>query len=310
MAEGGLPPGMPPANEPGAAMLPMFERDLGEWLQGFSTQTLITAATSPRDGVTTSALGVFGSEQSHMQLGTQVETERFGVFKADLMPQGMLQTTMEGFSPLPFLGLNTQLAFVSQGFAGGVLQTMLMTPIAMISATANTASQLSAEAFTAFQPGPSSQVMLGAHAWGLPGIFCGHKVALEWQHREMDGEKLVAMSTVALACTSPVVAASGAPLATPQRSVTMSAVHRLSEKASLSASLDLPANGDGSMKLGGSRQLSESTRLRGMYGTRGVLALALEMAADHSTVNLAAEFNTKAGAGLAPKFGATISLSP
>ena len=44
-----------------------------------------------------------------------------------------------------------------------------------------------------------------------------------------------------LACTSPFVSADGAPLAEPERSVSLSAFHRTSKKHAVCASVDWPA---------------------------------------------------------------------
>ena len=61
------------------------------------------------------------------------------------------------------------------------------------------------------------------------------------------------------------------------------------------------------MTVGGTRQVTDHTRLRGKWSTTGVLALALEVAGEKSSVQLTTEVNTVSGE---PKFGATINLSP
>ena len=51
-------------------------------------------------GVVTSGMAMLSREQSQAQVSTQIETSR-GVLKAELASQGMLQTSFEGFAPLP-----------------------------------------------------------------------------------------------------------------------------------------------------------------------------------------------------------------
>jgi len=74
-------------------------------------------------------------------------------------------------------------------------------------------------------------------------------------------------------------------------------------------SIDWPSDGVAQMTAGGTRQLSEHSKLRGKWGTTGVLALALETAIDKSSVSLVAEINARPSQPLVPKFGATVSLS-
>jgi len=187
---------------------------------------------------------------------------------------------------------------------------MIPTPIGMVVGSANAMGQLSVEALTGFQPAENHSLMLGAHAWGLPGLLGGVKTALEWRHDAVDDEQRpVSGSSIVLACTSPFVSASGAPLAASARSVSLSVTQRLKMDHSLNASIDWATDGKVQMAAGGTRMISDSTRLRGKWGTTGVLALALETAVDKSSVNLVAEINALPGQPLAPKFGATVSLS-
>ena len=272
-----------------------FGGETGELWQALTAQTMLMINSSPTDGVNTSGMAILGAEQTHVQVGSQLLTSR-GAVKAELMSNGMLQTSLEGFSPLPFTQFNTQLAFVPAGLAGGVVQGMLMTPVGMLMGCANTGGQLSSELLTGMQPSPTSQLLLGVHTWGIPGLRCGTKIALEWQVHRMatnaHGEPLtdeppLASSTVTLACTSPAVTASGAPLTHPERSASLSIFHRLSAAHSLAATLEWPAKAEGQLTIGGTRQISERARVRGKWGTSGVLAFALEVAGEKCVAPLA-----------------------
>lgn len=266
-------------NEPGFPALPMFGGEAGELINAFQTHAMFTINSSPREGVMTNAMAMLGADASQASVGTQMLTSR-GAVKAELVSHGMLQTSFEGFSPLPFMQLNTQLAFMPQGFAGGVLQSLVLTPVGMLMGCLNTGGQMSAEALTAFQPTPDSQLMLGFHLWGVPGLRGGVKGAVEWQHQEMDGDTPTSSSAITLVCTSPYVRSDGSPLEAAERSTSLSVFHRTAAKHSMMASLDFAAGTDGKLTLGGTRELSEQTRLRGKWGTHGVLALALEVAGD------------------------------
>lgn len=215
-------PQMPPANESGFPMLPMFGQEASELFnQACATGTsLFTMGTALREGVMMSGVGVIG-EASSAQVGTQVATP-MGVLKAEVVSAGVLQTALEGFAPLPFLNFNTQLAFVPAGLAGGVLQSVMLTPVGMVMACANTGGQLSAEFLTGAAipnfansmapeeakggaptdkdaPTSSSQLLLGAHVWGLPGLLGGVKTAIEWQHAHVTAdEELLGASSVTL----------------------------------------------------------------------------------------------------------------
>ena len=196
-AAAGPPPGMPPADESGFPMLPMFGGEISELYNSLSAaQSVVSLSTSVRDGVMTSGMAMLGESGSQAQVGTQLMTSR-GTLKADLISAGMLQTTIEGFPPLSFLNLNLQLAFVPQGLAGGVLQSMLLTPVGMVMSSINTGGQMSCEFITGGAPSETSQVMLGAHWWGLPGLLGGCKAAMEFQHMVLDkDENPVASSAV------------------------------------------------------------------------------------------------------------------
>ena len=256
----------------------------------------------------TSAMAMLGADASQATVGTTLLTS-YGQLKAELVSHGMLQTSFEGFQPLPMVNLNTQLAWVPQGLAGGVLQGVMLTPVGMLMGCVNTGGQLSGEFLTAVQPywSPNSQIMVGVHTWGVPGLRCGYKAALEWQYQVLDGEdNLVGASSVTLACTTPFVAADGSPLAETERSTSLSVFHRTSPKHSMFASMEWPAKGEhGHLAVGGTRQLSDHARLRGKWGTQGLLALALEVAGDKSSMTFSTELSSSA-----PKFGVTVALSP
>ena len=81
---------------------------------------------------------------------------------------------------------------------------------------------------------------------------------------------------------------------------------RPSPKHSMFASMEWPAKGEqGHLAVGGTRQLSDHARLRGKWGTQGLLALALEVAGDKSSMTFSTELSSSA-----PKFGVTVALSP
>ena len=155
-AAAGPPPGMPPANEAGFPMLPMFGSEAGELFNALSTQaTTLMINSSPVEGVMSTGMTMLGADHSMAQVGTQLLTS-YGALKAELVSNGMLQTSLEGFSPLSILQLNTQLAFMPAGFAGGVLQALAFTPVGMLMGSVNTGGQLSTEFFTGMQPTPTS----------------------------------------------------------------------------------------------------------------------------------------------------------
>lgn len=312
-AEGEAPLTMPPQDESGFPALPMFGAECGELYNSCQVQRLVMLSTTLPGGLAASGMGALGPEQSQLQVGTQYMT-RAGVLKAEFMSAGMLQTAFEGFSPLPFLQLNTQLAFCGQGLAMGVLQGLVLTPVGMIMGCANVMGQLSAEMITAIQPTPSDQLLLGAHAWGTPGSMGGVKGALEWQHQVLEGEgddaKLVAMSAITLAVTAPYVTARGAPLERLAPSWALHAFHRPCAAHSLAASFERGASGKHVLTAGGTRTLSETSRLRSKFATTGVLGLALEVAGTKSNITFTTEANALPGAPLNPRFGAAVSLSP
>ena len=113
---------------------------------------------------------------------------------------------------------------------------------------------------------------------------------------------------ITLACTMPFVEANGTPLAAYDPSFSLSAFQRISPTNSIATSIESSPKSGVHLTAGGTRQLSESARLRGKWGTRGVLALALEVAGEKSSLTLVSEMSSSGS--LAPRFGATLSLSP
>jgi len=307
-----MPPGMPPADEPGFPPLPMFGGEANELFNSMSAaQSVFSLSTALRDGVMTSGTSILSENSSQAQVGTQLVTSR-GTLKAELVSAGMLQTTVEGFQPLSFVNMNLQLAFFPTGLAGGVLQTMLLTPVGMALASMNTGGQISGEFITGGQTSATSQVMLGCHVWGTPLVrgACGVKAALEVQHMVLDEkeEMPVASSALTLACTAPFVAADGTKLSALDPSMSLSVFQRLSPLHSVAVSIERAPKDGIHLTAGGTRQLSDSARLRGKWGTQGVLAFALEMAGEKSSLTFTTELKTEGA--LAPKFGAQLSMTP
>jgi len=290
-------------------MLQMFGGDYAELMQSLTPMKMLTCSSQPIEGVMTSGLAMFGANQSHMQVGTQTFTP-YGALKAELMANGMLQTSLEQFTLLGgALMFNTQLAWSGMQLAGGVVQGIMGIPLGMVMGSANTGGQTSAEMIMAvpLNEAGNSGLMLGVHSWQLLGQRCGLKGALEWKYEEMDGEQSLSQTNVALACTRPSVQADGSPLAEPELTTSLSVAHKTAAKHSLLAALDWAPQKEGVMTLGGTRQLTDATRLRGKWNTTGVLALALEVAGDKSSLSFTTEWDTTRGE---PNFGVTINLSP
>ena len=302
------PPGMPPADEPGFLCLPMFGGEIGELFNSLTTgQSMLTVATQLREGVMSSGVAMLGDTSAQAQIATQVATSR-GTLKAELVSQGLLQATIENFPLLPILDSTLQLCFVGPMLAGGTLINTLLTPVGRLQAFVNTGGQMSAEFLTGAPTGETSQLMLGAHMWGVPGLMCGYKTALEFQSMNIQGEELLGSTSVTLAVTRPLVDAAGSRLAEVDPTLSLSVFARTSALNSVAASIERhPKNGI-HLTAGGTRQLSESSRLRGKWGTQGLLAMALEVAGERSQLSLVTEVST--AGPLNPKFGATLNLSP
>ena len=195
---------------------------------------------------------------------------------------------------------------MQQGLAGGALQAVVMTPVGVLLGSANLFGQMCAEIITGGAPSESTQLMLGAHLWGQPGAFGGAKVAAELQHAVMDGEELVGTSAITLAATRPCVKADGSPA---QTSGSLSIAYRPSADYSLATSIERTPGGNHVLTAGGTRSLDGGKRLKGRVTTDGILALALDVAAEASSLTLCAELGLTPSAPPA-RFGATISLSP
>lgn len=107
---------------------------------------------------------------------------------------------------------------------------------------------------------------------------------------------------------APFVAADGAPLSEKDPSWSLSVFQRLSATNTLAASLERTPKSGTHLSAGGTRQLSDTARLRGKWGTNGLLALALEMAGERSSLALVSEVHCSGA--LSPKFGASLSVQP
>lgn len=305
----------PPCDEPGFQSLPMFGGEINELAQATTPQRLVMVNSQIREGITVGGMAATQEGPSLMQpTVTQAQfmtnyATRFGALGAQLSSQGMLTLGIEGCSPHPNLSLNSTVGLVPQGLAMGEAKAMLMTGVGMVTAQANLFGQMSAELLTGLQPSPTSQLMLGAHAWGQPGLLGGLRAAAELQSMVLDErEQITASSALTLEITSPRVGPTGAAADATPSSWSVSAFHRTSPTHSVAANYTQPKGGDAFMWLGGTRQLNDSTRLRGKWSTRNLLSLALEVSGDRSAVTIQTETST--AGPLAPKFGATLTLSP
>lgn len=133
-----------PLDEPGFPALPMFRAELGEWVNATTPARMANLAVSLREGFGASGMGMLHAEGGMATSGLTYAT-RLGALKAEVVSQGVLQTTLEGFMPLPFMQVTTQLLFMPQGLAGGAMQTVLMCPVGALMLSANLAGQLSAD---------------------------------------------------------------------------------------------------------------------------------------------------------------------
>jgi len=288
----------PPLDEPGFPALPMFAGDYNEIINAVAPQRLAMLSSSLMEGVGLNGVAVFGG-QPQGQLGVSYQT-RLGVLKAEMLSLGVLQTTLEGFQPLPFTQFTAQVAFCPGG-AMGVGQAVIMTPVGILMGSGNLGGQLSGELLTGFSPGEGSQVLIGGHVWGLPGTYGGCKAAIEWQQAilKQDGEP-ISSGTITLAVTRPY---------TGQTSASLSVSQRTSDNTVLVASVEGRSQADPVIAFGGSRQLG-SNRLRGRYSTNGLLGLALDVCSDRSVLSLIAQVDSTPGKSLSPSFGATVQLMP
>lgn len=295
----------PPLDEPGFPVLPMFRSDTAEWINATTPARLAMGALQLRDGLSASTMGMLCDGGGMGSAGLTYAT-RFGALKAEVISQGVLQTTLEGFMPLPFMQLTTQLAFMPQGLAGGAMQSVVMCPIGAMMMSANLAGQLSAEIVTGLQPfGETSQVLVGAHVWGLPGAYGGSKYAIEYIQGVSagPGEPPSRVGTITAEVTRPHAGSSTAP------SGSLSVAQTLGGGNALNAAFEVTPQGERLLSMGGSKQLSPCARLRGRVATNGLLSLALQLETPSSQLTLQSEIDTSINSTRAPKFGATVQLS-
>mmetsp|Transcript_71074 Transcript_71074/g.118125 ORF Transcript_71074/g.118125 Transcript_71074/m.118125 type:complete len:356 (+) Transcript_71074:101-1168(+) len=306
--EAQLPMG-PPLDEPGFPTLPMFAQEIAELSGAVVPQQLMMINYSPRERIGLSGMTLLGS---HFQGGLGYNTP-LGTLKADMVaagPHQQLQTTLDGLTPLPFVPaqFTTQINFVKHNgalqLAMGTLQTVVFSPIGFMFGYVNLAGQTSAELVTGFPLAAGHQVLMGAHVWGVGGVYGGTKAALEWQQNvEVDGGEPMRLSTVTLACTRPHQGSDKQP------SASLSITQRVGDGHSLAASFERTPTGSHVMWFGGTRQL-EGSKLKGKWSTTGVLGLAVELLGDKSSLTLCVEANSNPGECLSPKFGASLQLSP
>ena len=299
-----LPQG-PPIDEPGFPSLPMFGAEINELFGGCAPQQMAMVMLGLSDRMSLQGMGMLGA-QPQGQIGTAYAS-RFGVLKAEMVSAGVLQTSLEGFQPLPLpLQLNTQLAFMPQGLAMGAVQGVLMTPVGVALGNLNLAGQMSAEIVTGFEPAEGNQVLLGAHAWGLPGQLGGVKTAIEWQRMVMEGDDLVRSCAVTLACTRPLHEDKrDAPA-----NVSLSVMQRMSPTTQLAFGMERNVEGGAhAMSIGGSRQLEGGNKVRAKWTTSGLLGIALEVVSEKTSLTLSTEVDSTPGKALCPKFGAVLSLN-
>ena len=300
------PPMMPPREESAFPSLPWAAGGVNELFDGVTPKTLFQAQVSVRDGLTSQGMGMMQGPAAFGQVGLQYASP-LGNLKADLISQGVVNLSLDGFQPLPIMQLNTQLSFMSGMLVGGQLYSVLFTPVGVMTGGANLYGQLSGEFFTGIQPAsyPGNQVMLGVHTWGMPGIFGGYKAAIEWSREVVVNDELQAQCAVTAAVTKPYLMNDGEP---GTHSFTLSAYHRMSESSLLAVQVEGGAQGS-VMSTGRSRQLSEAQRLMARWTTQGILGLALEQSGEKSVLSLCGEVDSTPGRPLNPKFGVTLQMS-
>ena len=200
----------PPRDEPGFPALGMLGGQVNELLNAVTPQQMLMFGVGIKEGVSVNGMGMLAAEQSQAVLTGNYQT-RHGALGATLVqPCGqptMLQTTLEGFQPLPFMQLNSQLMFVNGVGLGMGMVNVILPPFIL---SANLMGQMSAELVLGGQVSERDTVILGAHAWGLPGAYGGVKCGGEWTRAELDADgELLSQSTVTLAVTRPHLTAEG-----------------------------------------------------------------------------------------------------
>lgn len=304
MAEEAPPqPMMPPREEPAFPSLPWAAGGIAELFDGVTPKTLFQTQVSVRDGMAAQGVGMMQQGSAFGQAGLQYASP-LGMLKADLISQGVVNLSLEGFQPLPIMLLNTKLSFMSGMLVGGEMASVLFTPLGVMSGFANLYGQMSGELVLPIQQ-EGGMVMMGVHTWGMPGIFGGYKAAIEWSREVVVNDEPQSHCTVTAAITKPHMTNDGEP-GTPL--YTLSAFHRMSEASVLAVQVEKGAQG-ATLSIGGSRQLSEAQRLKARWNTQGILGLALEQAGEKSVLSLCGEVDSTPGRPLNPKFGVTLQMS-
>jgi len=301
----------PPLDEPAFQALPMFAGDANELFGSLQPQRYVQFSCGLRENVSMRGMGMLGAGgQTNASLGVNAMTSR-GNFSAEAISQGVVQVAAE-MSPLPIMQLSTQLAFMPF-LCGGQASAVLMTPVGPMFGHANLMGQLSGEFLAGTQLSENSQVMVGVHGWGKPGTLGGLKTGIEYQHMVVQDEQLKGCSIISLICTAPRPQGETA-AAAPSWSFT--AFKKWTDN-SVCASFDVPAGESPTLTAGGTRKIDESTRFKGTFNSKGVLALALEMAGTKNTplvgekamVSLSCNVDTAPTKPLNPKVGATLQFS-
>jgi len=257
-------------------------------------------------------MGILDKNMSQATLGLRAMTSRCAL-SMEAVSAGVVQLGVEGYSPLPFLQLNAQLAFVPIVPVGGQAQAVLMTPVGPLISSMNLMGQMSVEWIAGAAFSETSQLMVGVHGWGFPGTIGGFKAAAEFQNLQVEGEELISSSTITLAVTAPRYANNQPTLSAPSWSV--SAFKRTGPDHSMCAVFEAPSSGECVLTAGGTRKLDDTCRLRGKLNSKGVLALALELAGtknlplvgDKANITLSCEGSSVGP--LNPKVGASLQLS-
>ena len=120
----------------------------GPLLNAVTPQQMLMFGVGIKEGVSVNGMGMLAAEQSQAVLTGNYQT-RHGALGATLVqPCGqptMLQTTLEGFQPLPFMQLNSQLMFVNGVGLGMGMVNVILPPFIL---SANLMGQMSAEPYT------------------------------------------------------------------------------------------------------------------------------------------------------------------
>jgi len=297
------PPQMqgPPREDPGFPALPWAAGGVAELLGSCSPNRMFQMSVGLRDALSASSVGMINGGQAGGQVGLQYSSA-LGLLKAELASAGMWNISLEGFQPLPFAQLNTQLAFVGGMLAGGQVHSIVMTPVGVLMGAANVYGQMSGEIFTGLAPAEGHQIMLGAHCWGLPGVYGGIKAAIEWTRDVTVGEEVTSQCSITAAVMAPHMTNDGSP---GQPTYTFSVCNR----GEMQSVLQFESGAAGStLTVGGAIALSEMQRLKARWATNGLLGVALDVAGEKSAVTFCGEVNSTPGKQLNPKFGVTLMM--